>query len=58
MLMRATKRDVPIMVTINDLVDSHWPVRKAMEIIKADYEAGKPVTAVWGEYFRRCKQVK
>ena len=46
------------MVTINDLVDSHWPVRKAMEIIKADYEAGKPVTAVWGEYFRRCKQVK
>lgn len=37
---------------IDDMMNTHQSVRNAMDVIQADYKAGKTVCSVWVEYFK------
>ena len=51
-LLYAKAPNANVIDAIDDMMNTHQSVRNAMDVIRADYKAGKTVCSVWVEYFK------
>ena len=51
-LLYAKTPNTNVIDAIDDMMNTHQSVRNAMDVIRADYKAGKTVCSVWVEYFK------
>lgn len=50
--MYAKGPNTNVIDAIDEMMNTHQSVRNAMDVIRADYKAGKTVCSVWVEYFK------